>query len=585
MPNNANYKYGIEYKRIVDMAILTPGPVNGYEVTPETIDEVASSYDPINVLQAPIVLDHIMQGPAYGHVLKLWVDDQGGGESNVKLMAKVGLLIDGAAAISSGQFPERSVFMLNFFPLDGVWYLNHLALLGAANPAVIGLDLVELADLTEDEMTRAGFTEIDKNKARICAERVHTWKKGDKFIEFRLRPAYRFESLQERPIHRYKGIHARAGKLKAHYIADGDSPDKVINQALLFEANKWDIPTAKQWLGTQRFGFDVMLVPERIAAALDIKGVDNVNEQPLLFDGKIKAVWEETDEYIRHRVRPPEDFLPDEFKTVDISAEQGIVSIMGKLKPENVPEGNDADSMVVQNVMFDKTKDWDMEKAKKWVADHPDFKASHDAKNTNLAANAEGGLRMPDEKIEKPVTPPAELHTVEAGSIPDLVRDNAELQAAKEKNDATALKYQTDLNIELRKKNEESRAIIIKAKVGSLVQVGYITPAQIKMGLIEALSFIPDKAVVVVGEDETPALDIVLECLKYGGMLKLKDEIPIPKKERKVSSNPDLDILGKSGARVNNIGVAERARELRATGKSAVEALQMATIEAGGNKS
>ena len=72
------------------------------------------------------------------------------------------------------------------------------------------------------------------------------------------------------------------------------------------------------------------------------------------------------DEYIRIRVRDPGDFVDSSFRTVTLSEDQGIYSVMGKLKSD--PDG----SMVVQNYMFKKDKGWDEDKAKAWVKKHKD---------------------------------------------------------------------------------------------------------------------------------------------------------------------------------------------------------------------
>jgi len=71
-------------------------------------------------------------------------------------------------------------------------------------------------------------------------------------------------------------------------------------------------------------------------------------------------------DYIRIRVRDPDDFVDSSFRTVTISEDEGISSVMGKLKSD--PDG----SMVVQNYMFKKDKGWDEEKAKTWVKKHKD---------------------------------------------------------------------------------------------------------------------------------------------------------------------------------------------------------------------
>ena len=80
---------------------------------------------------------------------------------------------------------------------------------------------------------------------------------------------------------------------------------------------------------------------------------------------------EETDDFVHVPVRDAGDFVEDSFKTIDIDAEKGIKAVIGKLKSD--PEG----STHVQKYLFDKSKDWTMEKAKSWVEEHK--KAAADA--------------------------------------------------------------------------------------------------------------------------------------------------------------------------------------------------------------
>jgi HK97 family phage prohead protease len=70
-----------------------------------------------------------------------------------------------------------------------------------------------------------------------------------------------------------------------------------------------------------------------------------------------------TDQYIRIRVKDPDLFVEGSFRTITISQEQGIKSVIGKLKSD--PNG----STVIQNYMFDKDK-WTVAEAEKWVEDH-----------------------------------------------------------------------------------------------------------------------------------------------------------------------------------------------------------------------
>lgn len=72
---------------------------------------------------------------------------------------------------------------------------------------------------------------------------------------------------------------------------------------------------------------------------------------------------ETTDNYHHVPVRSKNDFVSESFRTIDISADQGIKAVIGKLKSE--PEG----STKIQKYLFDVEK-WSMDEAKKWVEDH-----------------------------------------------------------------------------------------------------------------------------------------------------------------------------------------------------------------------
>jgi HK97 family phage prohead protease len=70
-----------------------------------------------------------------------------------------------------------------------------------------------------------------------------------------------------------------------------------------------------------------------------------------------------TTDKIRIRVKDPALFVQDSFRTITLSAEQGIESIIGKLQSD--PQG----PTVIQNYMFDKSK-WTVAEAEKWVEKH-----------------------------------------------------------------------------------------------------------------------------------------------------------------------------------------------------------------------
>jgi HK97 family phage prohead protease len=95
---------------------------------------------------------------------------------------------------------------------------------------------------------------------------------------------------------------------------------------------------------------------------------ENVNgetkDEPI--DEVTKPGWDETDDMIRYRIREPEKFEEGSFRTVTIKDKKPrIKAVMGKLKGE--------DEMTIQNLMFPKEDEWTVEKAKKWVKDHPDI--------------------------------------------------------------------------------------------------------------------------------------------------------------------------------------------------------------------
>jgi len=72
--------------------------------------------------------------------------------------------------------------------------------------------------------------------------------------------------------------------------------------------------------------------------------------------------WDDSGDYIRSGHRSPDDFEKDSFRTITISAEEGIKAVIGK------PKGKDTTE--VQSYLFDKSKDWTVEKAKEWFEKH-----------------------------------------------------------------------------------------------------------------------------------------------------------------------------------------------------------------------
>ncbi|MBI5071664.1 hypothetical protein HZB93_02090 [Candidatus Falkowbacteria bacterium] len=93
-------------------------------------------------------------------------------------------------------------------------------------------------------------------------------------------------------------------------------------------------------------------------------------------DGKLVCMAKKTTKpepetegkYIIIRVKDPEYFDPDSFRTIDISIEKGIKSTVGCKKGE-YENGACKIGMEIQRYLFDKEK-WTEDEAKKWVEDH-----------------------------------------------------------------------------------------------------------------------------------------------------------------------------------------------------------------------
>jgi hypothetical protein len=98
---------------------------------------------------------------------------------------------------------------------------------------------------------------------------------------------------------------------------------------------------------------------------------------------KVALDPEETENFIHIPVDDAADFVEDSFRIIDIDADRGIKAVVGKLKSD--PEG----STYIQKFLFDKSKDWTMEKAQAWVDEHK--RAADEVWNTEYIN------RLPDE--------------------------------------------------------------------------------------------------------------------------------------------------------------------------------------------
>jgi hypothetical protein len=79
---------------------------------------------------------------------------------------------------------------------------------------------------------------------------------------------------------------------------------------------------------------------------------------------KVALDPEETENFIHIPVDDAADFVENSFRTIDIDVDKGIKAVVGKLKSD--PKG----STHIQKFLFDKSKDWTMEKAQAWIEEH-----------------------------------------------------------------------------------------------------------------------------------------------------------------------------------------------------------------------
>lgn len=232
------------------MEIMRPGTWNEDDYSSDFLRELAASYDP-EVREAPIVVGHPSpfeeEKPAYGWVKKLEIrkvtdaiDDD-----DISLWAFVDLGEEAEKMIRERQFPKRSVGISDRAPLPGIQYLNHVALLGASNPAV--------SRLTEVEMQQ-GFKDAEGILCLAEKDIALVWESDGAEFKYRVKPPDRFidDSFRSKAFSGIAGIRAVVAKLKAKYVPDGNSPDSMVIQSLRFNKKNFDLAKARQWVNKHK---------------------------------------------------------------------------------------------------------------------------------------------------------------------------------------------------------------------------------------------------------------------------------------------------------------------------------------------
>jgi hypothetical protein len=122
---------------------------HGINITAERLEEMVAAYDPEAIEAAPINFDHAFGGPALGWIESIAVRD------GLLWVRPVELSQEVIQGIAAGRYRRASIEFATKHPETGGWYLNGVAVLGNAKPAIKGLPPLRLAapryviDLTE----------------------------------------------------------------------------------------------------------------------------------------------------------------------------------------------------------------------------------------------------------------------------------------------------------------------------------------------------------------------------------------------------------------------------------------------------
>jgi hypothetical protein len=127
---------------VVEWPVAKPvdlSKTHGIEITLERLAEMAEAYDPEAVEAAPINFDHAAGGQAHGWIARAFVRDGLLWVSPVDLSAE---MVDG---IKGQRYKRASIELTTNHPETGGWYLNGLAVLGNAKPAIKALPPLRLS--------------------------------------------------------------------------------------------------------------------------------------------------------------------------------------------------------------------------------------------------------------------------------------------------------------------------------------------------------------------------------------------------------------------------------------------------------
>jgi len=557
-----NDPYQVEYAAIEEVEVLREGVWNWTGYDREFIEEMALIYDPA-MLRAKVAKDHEYYGPAFGHVLALRLDDDLSGEGSFRLMATVGFLASGKAMIESGEYNERSIGWASFHPTPGFPYLWEFSLLGVNTPAAVGMEPIIFKEEEAEKMfVQLEVDKINDGQTPEAVMKQLAWEKTEEYIKHQVRQPSRFleKTLRTIELDADAGVMAVVGRLKPEYVSEGNKAASMVMQNVMFSLKKdWTLVKAKAWIGERNLSaMDVTIsgaVPfqdlpiadaETVwdAEASKARRIEFASEDDKTNWGIYRCfyLWYETDdnaEWESYKL-PIADIVDGELKIVP----KAVIAAAESL--EDIPE-TDVEA-VKQNIEKYYAK---MELSPPWQDKTEDSPPGVETiSNLN-----EGGNNMPE--TETVATETGTVIVREVGSTEDLGKKTIEMREKKERLEMEAQERLRKEYEELSVKAEVARNESIRSEVRTMQAEGYITGAQVDMGLAEALALLPDEPMILVGNDERSALRIIKDALKYGGKLKLKLEIA-----RDILDEDNSDPLAKARAHGVDTSVEERRIQL-----------------------
>lgn len=132
----------------------------------------------------------------------------------------------------------------------------------------------------------------------------------------------------------------------------------------------------QRFLENELLEISVVNVPANPEARISLAYKSFEAELEKMEEYEMKPEPEVTENYIRIRVEDPDKFVDDSFRTITISAADGIKAIIGKYKSD--PAG----PTHIQSYLFDKDK-WTVGEAQAWVDEHAKEYAGLDFENVD----------------------------------------------------------------------------------------------------------------------------------------------------------------------------------------------------------